>query len=132
LPAPATACSPAETQVTDERHTPGYPASSGDCSTPAADLRDALEAVREALAIPHAATVGDDEIRAKILEQRLGHVVVMLGSVLDDDRAGHPQLTEMILADRGSFWWSWAERITGVANTGGAADAVARVLAARE
>jgi len=41
------------------------------------------------------------------------------------------QLTEMILADGGSFWWSWAERITGVANTGGAADAVARVLAAR-
>jgi hypothetical protein len=28
LPAPATACSPAGTQVTSERHTPGYPASS--------------------------------------------------------------------------------------------------------
>ena len=41
------------------------------------------------------------------------------------------QLTEVILADGGSFWWSWAERITGVANTGGAADAVARVLAIR-
>jgi hypothetical protein len=41
------------------------------------------------------------------------------------------QLTEVILTDGGSFWWSWAERITGVANTGGAADAVARVLAIR-
>jgi hypothetical protein len=41
------------------------------------------------------------------------------------------QLTEVILADGGSFWWSWAERITGVANLGGAADAVARVLAIR-
>src|ERR1039457_1350269 len=29
VPAPEAACSPAETQVTSERHTPGYPASSG-------------------------------------------------------------------------------------------------------
>jgi hypothetical protein len=41
------------------------------------------------------------------------------------------RLTEVILADGGSFWWSWTERITGVANLGGAADAVARVLAIR-
>jgi hypothetical protein len=43
-----------------------------------------------------------------------------------------PALSENILEDGGWFWWPWAERITGVANTGGAADAVARVLAARE
>jgi hypothetical protein len=47
--------------------------------------RDALEAVREALAIPHAATVGDDETRVKILLERVGHVVVMLGSILAED-----------------------------------------------
>ncbi len=41
------------------------------------------------------------------------------------------QLTEVIVAGGGSFWWSWAERITDVANTGSAADAVTRVLAIR-
>ena len=49
----------------------------------AAEARDALEAVREALAIPHAATVGDEEIRAAIIEQRTGHAVVMLEAILD-------------------------------------------------
>jgi hypothetical protein len=49
--------------------------------------RETLEAVLEALDIPHAATVGDDEIRAKILEHRLGHTVVMLKSVLREE---HP------------------------------------------
>jgi hypothetical protein len=48
---------------------------------------DALEAVREALSIPHAATVGDDEIRTKILLERVGHTVVMLDSIL---RGEHP------------------------------------------
>ncbi len=33
---------------------------------------DALAAVVETLDIPYAATVGNDEIRAKILDQRLG------------------------------------------------------------
>ena len=51
----------------------------------AADLLDALTAVREALDIPHAATVGDDETRAKILDERLGHTVVMLQGILGRD-----------------------------------------------
>ena len=46
-------------------------------------IREALEAIREALAIPHAATMGDEEIRAAIIEQRTGHAVVMLEAVLD-------------------------------------------------
>src|ERR1039458_2597656 len=54
---------------------------------PAGPARDALEAIRETLDIPYAATVGDDEIRAKILDQRLGHVVAMLGDILGDDPA---------------------------------------------
>jgi hypothetical protein len=52
---------------------------------PAGPARDALEAIRDALAIPFAATVGDEEIRAKILDQRLGHAVSMLRSILGED-----------------------------------------------
>ena len=54
-----------------------------DTTPDARELVDALAAVREALAIPHAATMGDDETRAKILGERLGHTVAMLSSVLD-------------------------------------------------
>jgi hypothetical protein len=49
------------------------------------ELLDALTAVREALDIPHAATVGDDEARAKILYRRLGHAVAMLQGILGRD-----------------------------------------------
>lgn len=51
----------------------------------AAQLLDALRAVREALDIPHAATVGDDETRAKILDERTGHAVAMLQGILGRD-----------------------------------------------
>jgi len=51
----------------------------------ARELLDALTAVREALDIPHAATVGDDVTRARILDQRLGHTVVMLQGILGRD-----------------------------------------------
>ena len=54
---------------------------------PAGPARDALEAIREALDIPYAATVGDEEIRAKILDHRLGHAVAMLRGVLAEDIA---------------------------------------------
>jgi hypothetical protein len=56
------------------------------------EARNALAAVLEALDTPHAATMGEEEKRAKILEERLGHTVVMLRSVLDPDRAGHPDV----------------------------------------
>jgi hypothetical protein len=49
--------------------------------------RAALAAVLEALDIPYAATVGDEETRAKILDQRLGHAVAMLRGVLGEDAA---------------------------------------------
>jgi len=48
-----------------------------------AQVHDALQAVREALDIPHAATVGDDEIRAKVMERRVMHAVTFLRGVLD-------------------------------------------------
>ncbi len=43
-----------------------------------AQLLDALTAVREALDIPHAATVGDQETRDAILVERVGHAAAML------------------------------------------------------
>ncbi|CAL9420865.1 hypothetical protein [Streptomyces sp. enrichment culture] len=49
----------------------------------AAELRDLLEAVRESIAIPFAATFGDDDIRARILADRVLHAVVALDNVLD-------------------------------------------------
>jgi hypothetical protein len=48
---------------------------------------DALAAVQEALDIPHAATVGDEEKRTTVLIERVGHTVVMLDSIL---RGEHP------------------------------------------
>jgi hypothetical protein len=39
-------------------------------------------------------------------------------------------LAETVMADATSFWWPWADRIGAVADVAGAADVVARVLAA--
>jgi hypothetical protein len=47
------------------------------------ELLDALAVVSEALDIPHAATVGDDETRAKILDERTGHAVAFLGALFE-------------------------------------------------
>lgn len=49
----------------------------------AADLRRLLEAVREAIAIPHPATVGDGEVHDRILSERVMHARVALDNVLD-------------------------------------------------
>jgi hypothetical protein len=46
------------------------------------ELLTALEAVREAIDIPHAATIGDAEIREQILYVRLLHAVVFLDRIL--------------------------------------------------
>lgn len=51
----------------------------------ARELVDALAAVREAIDIPNAATVGDQEVRDVILVERADHAVVMLGSILGAD-----------------------------------------------
>jgi hypothetical protein len=39
-------------------------------------------------------------------------------------------LAETVMADTTSFWWPWADRIAAVADVAGAADVIARVLAA--
>ncbi|GGQ12593.1 hypothetical protein [Streptomyces roseolilacinus] len=49
----------------------------------AAELRTLLEAVREAIAIPYAATVGDAQERARVLTNRAMYAEIVLGPVLD-------------------------------------------------
>jgi hypothetical protein len=46
--------------------------------------RAALELTREALAIPYAATDGDDRIRSEVLQARALQALLMIGSILDD------------------------------------------------
>ncbi|MGI5232834.1 hypothetical protein [Actinoallomurus sp. CA-142502] len=50
--------------------------------------REVLDVVLDALDIPYAATAGDDEIRAKILDQRLMQLVVSLRALRDDPSRG--------------------------------------------
>jgi hypothetical protein len=49
------------------------------------DAREALKAVREAIDIPHGATVKDQEIPDRILIERAGHVVAMLAGIFGED-----------------------------------------------
>jgi hypothetical protein len=49
------------------------------------ELLGALRAVHEAIDIPHAATVSEQEKRDTILIERCGHAVVMLHSLLAQD-----------------------------------------------
>ncbi len=82
----------------------------------AAELLDALRAVREALDIPHAATVGDDETRAKILAERLGHTVAMLAGILDRDPIADVAWSTAYLRARlaehpATGYTTWAERV---------------------
>ena len=83
----------------------------------AEEARDALGAVLEALDIPHAATVGDEETRAKILAERTGHAVVMLRAVLHEE---HPApdipwsvayLRERLAEHPAAGYKTWAERM---------------------
>jgi hypothetical protein len=48
-------------------------------------LLDALRTIHEAIDIPHAATVGEQEKRDAILIERIGHVNAMLRGLLAED-----------------------------------------------
>ena len=52
------------------------------------ELLDALDAVREAIAVPHPATVGDGEIRDRILAERVMHARVMLEAIFAGEGGG--------------------------------------------
>jgi hypothetical protein len=83
-------------------------------------LADALAAVREALDIPYAATAGDEEIRARILDDRLGHTVVMLAGILDRDTTidipwSVGYLREQLAKHPAAGYKTWAERMAELA-----------------
>ncbi|MCX4578137.1 hypothetical protein OHB41_34105 [Streptomyces sp. NBC_01571] len=48
-------------------------------------VRDLLATVLEAIDLPHAATIGGDEVRVRLLATRATHVRIALRSVLGDD-----------------------------------------------
>lgn len=52
-----------------------------------AETRDVIEAVHDALAIPHAATVAHERTRAAIMKHRVMHAVITLESLLARDNA---------------------------------------------
>ena len=58
------------------------------------ELLDALRAVREAIDIPHPATVGDGETYDRILKERVLHAVIMLQNIVRDD--GRPRSADVI------------------------------------
>lgn len=80
-----------------------------------ATLRDALAAVLEALDIPHAATMGGQKIRDRILVERVGHAVIMLASVLGADTfdpAWSVAYRRARLAEHPATGYkTWAERV---------------------
>jgi hypothetical protein len=80
--------------------------------------RAALEAVREALDIPHAATLGDEETRTPILLERVMHTVIMLNGILDPDRGAYRRieddiayLRERLAEHPATGYRTWAERM---------------------
>ena len=58
------------------------------------ELLEALRAVREAIDIPHPATVGDGETYDRILKERVLHAVIMLQNIVPGD--GHPCAADVI------------------------------------
>ena len=77
--------------------------------------REALDAVRDALDIPHAATVGEQETRDRILVERAGHAVVMLQSILGGDTFDPAwsiaYLREQLAKHPAAGYKTWAERV---------------------
>lgn len=76
---------------------------------------DALTAVREALDIPHAATLGDQEVRAGILHERLRHVLVMLKAIFGGGPADVPwqitHLRERLAEHPATGYATWDARV---------------------
>jgi hypothetical protein len=85
----------------------------------AGELLYVLTAIRAALAVPHAATVGEQETRDAILLERVGHAAAMLDGVferLGDGRdpmigwsAGY--LRERLAEHPATGYRTWDERV---------------------
>jgi hypothetical protein len=79
--------------------------------------REALAAVLKAIDIPNAATQGEQELRDKILLERVGHAAVMLRGILGED--AHPgipwsmgYLRARLVEHRATGYMTWQERVT--------------------
>jgi hypothetical protein len=80
------------------------------------ELLDALRAVLEATDIPHAATTGEQEKRDAILVERIGHVTVMLRSLLAEDswadwKWSTAYLRERLAEHPAESYKTWDERV---------------------
>lgn len=90
-----------------------------ECGRPEAEhnLREAMEAVLEALDIPYAATVGDEAIRSPILHNRVMHAVIFLQSVLREDVPGYlaerglPYFREKLAENPATGYRTWDEAV---------------------
>ncbi|MFG2678309.1 hypothetical protein [Streptomyces sp. NPDC048392] len=63
-------------------------------------LRGLLEALREALDVPHPATLGDAKRRDQILVERAAHAMIALDSILIDDAPLGIEWTTRYLRER--------------------------------
>jgi hypothetical protein len=82
-------------------------------------LLDALAAVREALGIPNGATMGDQEIRDRILAERAGHAAAMLAGILGGDATRDigwsvAYLREQLAKYPATGYRTWDERVAGL------------------
>ncbi len=86
-----------------------------DTTPDAAQLLDALAAVRQALDIPTAATAGGQEARDAILVERAGHAVVMLQGILSGDDSDIPwsvaYLRARLAEHPATGYKTWDERV---------------------
>lgn len=75
-------------------------------------LRDALQAVTEAVCIPFAATAGDEQVRAKILIERLMHLRTFLNRLPDDSLDwGIAYLRERLAEHPAEGYRTWHEAV---------------------
>ena len=90
-----------------------------DSRIPEGPARDALAAVLEALDIPHAGTVGEQEIRDRILVERAGHALVMLSGILGGDTFDPAwsvaYLRERLAEHPAEGYGTWDERMAELA-----------------
>jgi hypothetical protein len=83
-----------------------------------AEALGTLTAVLEALDIPYAATVDDEEVRAKIMEHRIMHAVIFLRGILDPGRGTYRRAEDDVAYFRARLaehpaegYKTWAESV---------------------
>lgn len=83
----------------------------------AEDYRPVLEAVREALAIPSPATIGDEPAQREILHKRAMHALIALDAVLGERRGDvawqAAYLREQLAKHPATGYRTWHEAVAG-------------------